>query len=226
MIEGFYNALLVENRYKMYLEGLYNTFIITLFALLLGVIIGIIISILRYSTQNKKGLSFIAKICNLYITIIRGTPVLVQLLLIYNVVFVSGDINPIYSAIVCFGINSGAYVSEIFRAGIEAIDKGQMEASRSLGIPYITSMINIIVPQAFKNVLPTLFNEFIALIKETAIVGTIAITDITRAAQLIQSRTYDIIYPILITTLIYLVIVIILTKFCTLLERKLSVNNA
>lgn len=226
MIEGFYNALLVENRYKMYLEGLYNTFIITLFALLLGVIIGIIISILRYSTQNKKGLSFIAKICNLYITIIRGTPVLVQLLLIYNVVFVSGDINPIYSAIVCFGINSGAYVSEIFRAGIESIDKGQMEASRSLGIPYTTSMINIIVPQAFKNVLPTLFNEFIALIKETAIVGTIAITDITRAAQLIQSRTYDIIYPILITTLIYLVIVIILTKFCTLLERKLSVNNA
>lgn len=226
MIEGFYNALLVENRYKMYLEGLYNTFIITLFALILGIIIGLIISILRYSTQNKKGLSFIAKICNLYITIIRGTPVLVQLLLIYNVVFVSGDISPIYSAIVCFGINSGAYVSEIFRAGIESIDKGQMEASRSLGMPYTTSMISIIVPQAMKNVLPTLFNEFIALIKETAIVGTIAITDITRAAQLIQSRTYDIIYPILITTLIYLVIVIILTKFCTLLERKLSVNNA
>lgn len=224
MLDGLKQVLISEGRYKMYLDGLLNTLTITFFALLLGILIGLIIATVKFLSKEKKSLVFLSAIFNIYVTVIRGTPVLVQLLIIYNVIFVSGDINPLYSAIICFGLNSGAYVSEIFRSGIESIDKGQMEASRSLGIPYIKTMKNIIVPQAVRNVLPTLFNEFIALLKETAIVGTIAITDITRAAQLIQARTYDIIYPLMVTTIIYLVLVLILTKLCSLLEKRLAVK--
>lgn len=225
MIDSLTRALFDESRYLLYLKGISNTITITIFALILGVLIGLIISIGRFSTKNNPKLKIIYFFCNFYITIIRGTPVLVQLLIIYNIVFVSGNISPIISAIVCFGINSGAYVSEIFRAGIESIDKGQMEAARSLGLSYFVSMKNIIIPQATKNILPTLGNEFIALLKETSIVGTISIFDITRAASSIYTTTYDFVGPLLIISLIYLILVVGLGKLFSLMEKKLVVKN-
>lgn len=225
IFNNFDRVILRDDNYMLFIKGLGNTLMITFFSLFLGIFIGIIVAIGRLATKNHKKLKFIYKILQLYVTIIRGTPVMVQLLIIYNIVFSSNTIPAEFSAIVCFGLNSGAYVAEIFRGGIESIDKGQMEASRSLGINYKSSMIDIIVPQAIKTVLPTLGNEFISLLKETAIVGTIAIMDLTRAGNMITASNFDYVFPLLIVTSMYLIVVLGLQKLFSIIEKKLAGDN-
>ena len=221
-IDGFYNAVIYDQRYLVYLDGLKVTILISLFAIAIGVAIGLLIAVIKVSASEKKVLVGLKWLCNVYITVIRGTPVMVQLLIIYNLVFTARDTNEIVVGAICFGINSGAYVAEIIRAGIESIDKGQMEAGRSLGFNYIQTMRYIIVPQAIKNILPALSNEFIVLIKETSVAGIIAVTDLTKAAQYIGSTDYNILPPLYVAAACYLVIVLGLTKLQGLLERRLA----
>lgn len=211
-IDGFYNAVIYDQRYLVYLDGLKVTILISLFAIAIGVAIGLLIAVIKVSASEKKVLVGLKWLCNVYITVIRGTPVMVQLLIIYNLVFTARDTNEIVVGAICFGINSGAYVAEIIRAGIESIDKGQMEAGRSLGFNYIQTMRYIIVPQAIKNILPALSNEFIVLIKETSVAGIIAVTDLTKAAQYIGSTDYNILPPLYVAAVCYLIIVLGLTK--------------
>ncbi len=187
----------------------------------MGVLIGILVAMIRVSVSNMKGLRWVGTLCNGYINIIRGTPVILQLLIIYNLIFTSRNTSEIVVAAVCFGINSGAYVAEIVRAGIESVDKGQMEAGRSLGLNANQTMFYIIMPQAIKNILPALGNEFIVLIKETSVASIIAVTDLTKAAQYIGSRTWDILPPFIISAVFYLIIVLGLTKLLGLFERRM-----
>lgn len=226
--ESFDKAFLLNNRYIAYLEGFRTTLIISFFAVLLGVGVGLILAIIKYMANHLEKniiLTVLNWIANIYIAIIRGTPVYVQLLIIYFVIFAKSPLPPIVSAVICFGINSSAYVAEIIRAGIEAVDGGQMEAGRSLGLSWGQTMISIIMPQAIKNILPALGNEFIVLIKETAIVGTITVLDVTRAAQNVAVATFDYLPPLLITAAMYLVVVVILTKLLGTLERRLAQSD-
>ena len=206
----------------MYLvKGLFVTLLVTFFAVLIGAFLGFIIAIIR-STYSKTGkLKFLNLLCNLYITVIRGTPVVVQLLIIYFVIFGSININKVLVAVLAFGLNSGAYVAEIVRSGIMAVDEGQFEAGRSLGFTYAQTMRLIILPQAVKNILPALGNEFIVLLKETSICGYIALEDLTKGGDIIRGRTLDAFMPLIAVALIYLVLVIIFTKLVNCLERRL-----
>ncbi|NLK27407.1 MAG: amino acid ABC transporter permease [Clostridiales bacterium] len=204
-----------------YLDGLKATLLISLLAILLGIAIGVIVAVLKVTAVNYR-MKWLTTVCNVYINVIRGTPLMVQLLIIYNLIFTSRDTNELVVGAVCFGINSGAYVSEIIRAGIESIDRGQMEAGRSLGLDYMQTMRMIILPQAVKNILPALGNEFITLIKETSVAGVIAVTDLTKAAQYIGSRTWDILPPLLIAAACYLVMVMGLSKLLSVFERRMS----
>lgn len=224
LYESFYNALVPEQRYLAYLSGLQMTLLIAFFAVLLGVVIGMVVAVLKVGGRNSKNplLRFLAKVGNFYTTVIRGTPVIVQVLIIYNLVFTSPDTNKIVVGTVCFGINSGAYVAEIIRAGIESVPRGQMEAGRSLGFHYIQTMRYIILPQAVKNILPALGNEFIVMVKETSVISVIAVNDLTKMAQYVGSRTWDIIPPMVIAAVIYLIITLILTKIMGIFERRLS----
>ena len=210
-----------DDRWKYLTEGLYVTLLITAFAVIMGLFLGFIVAMIRSTYQNTGKLKFLNALSVVYLTVIRGTPVLVQLMIIYYVIFSSGNVNKIIVAILAFGINSGAYQAEIFRAGINAVPKGQFEAGRSLGFNYYQTMGNIIMPQAFKNILPALGNEFIVLVKETSIAGYIALVDITKAGDIIRSRTYSAFMPLLAVALIYLVIVMGLTYLINLLERWL-----
>ena len=210
-----------DDRWKQLERGLYVTLLITAFAVLMGLFLGFIVAMIRSTYQNTGKLKFLNALSVVYLTVIRGTPVLVQLMIIYYVIFLSGNVNKIIVAILAFGINSGAYQAEIFRAGINAVPKGQFEAGRSLGFNYYQTMGNIIMPQAFKNILPALGNEFIVLVKETSIAGYIALVDITKAGDIIRSRTYSAFMPLLAVALIYLVIVMGLTYLINLLERWL-----
>ncbi len=219
--QSFYNAIVPDQRYLAYLEGLKVTLLISLMAIILGIAIGIVVAIVKVTAANSK-MRWLTAICNIYINIIRGTPLMVQLLIIYNLVFTSRNTNEIVVGAVCFGINSGAYVAEIIRAGIESIDRGQMEAGRSLGLNYLQTMRLIILPQAIKNILPALGNEFIVLIKETSVAGVIAVTDLTKAAQYIGTRTWDILPPLIIIACCYLVIVMGLSKLLSIFERRLA----
>ncbi len=219
--EAFYNAFFVDQRYLAYLGGIKVTILISILAIAIGIAIGILVAVVKVSATNSK-MKWLAWICNIYITIIRGTPLMVQLLIIYNLVFTSRNTNEIIVGAVCFGINSGAYVAEIIRAGIESIDKGQMEAGRSLGLNYMQTMRMIILPQAIRNILPALGNEFIVLIKETSVAGVIAVTDLTKAAQYIGSRTWDILPPLIIAAACYLVMVMGLSKLLSMFERRLA----
>ena len=210
-----------DNRWKYIVDGLKITLIVTIFAVLIGVLLGFLIAIVR-TTHDKTGkLKILNAICKVYLTVIRGTPVVVQLMIIYFIVFGSVDISKVLVAIIAFGINSGAYVAEIFRSGIMSIDNGQFEAGRSLGFNYAQTMMYIIMPQAFKNVLPTLCNEFISLLKETSVSGYIALQDLTKGGDIIRSRTYDAFMPLIAVALIYLAMVMIFTKLVSLLERRL-----
>lgn len=219
--DSFYNALIPDQRYLAYLDGLKITLLISFFAIILGIAIGILVAVVKVTAMNSK-MKWLVAICNVYINIIRGTPLMVQLLIIYNLIFTSRNTNELLVGAVCFGINSGAYVAEIIRAGIESIDRGQMEAGRSLGLNYLQTMKLIILPQAVRNILPALGNEFIVLIKETSVAGVIAVTDLTKAAQYVGSRTWDILPPLVIAAACYLVLVMGLTKLLGVLERRLG----
>ncbi|WP_228351344.1 amino acid ABC transporter permease [Variimorphobacter saccharofermentans] len=221
LYQSFYNAIVPDQRYLAYLEGLKVTILISLMAIILGIAIGIIVAVIKVSAANYN-MKWLSTICNVYINIIRGTPLMVQLLIIYNLIFTSRNTNELIVGAVCFGINSGAYVAEIIRAGIESIDRGQMEAGRSLGLNYIQTMRLIILPQAVRNILPALGNEFIVLIKETSVAGVIAVTDLTKAAQYIGSRTWDILPPLIIAALCYLIMVMGLSKLLSIFERRLA----
>jgi len=218
------------DRWKLLVSGLGVTLKITLIAMVLGIVIGVILATIRstYDLTKDDGrggfgrvlLKIFNVIAKIYLTIIRGTPVVIQLLIIYFVIFASSD-NGVLIAALAFGMNSGAYVAEIIRAGIMSIDRGQMEAGRSLGFNYIETMRYIIIPQAFKNVLPSLANEFIALLKETSVAGYAAIQDLTRAGNIIRSKTFSAFMPLVAVALIYLAMVMILTYFVGRLERRL-----
>lgn len=221
-----------DNRWEWLVKGLKNTLIITFFATLIGIAIGVFIAIIRSTydknfdnLKKKKGFGYyllwlLNAICKIYLTVIRGTPVVVQLLIMYFVIMVSSN-NETLVAVVAFGINSGAYVAEIFRGGIMSVDKGQFEAGRSLGFNYIQTMIHIVVPQMFKIVLPTLCNEFIVLLKETSVAGYVGIVDLTKAGDLIRGRTFSAFMPLLAVAIVYLVIVMLFTWLVGKLERRL-----
>ena len=219
--EKFIQNFIEDDRWRLLADGLGVTLKVTFFAVILGIVLGFIVAIVR-STHDKTGklkvLNFIAKI---YLAVIRGTPVMVQLLISYYVIFTAPNMSKVVVAVLAFGINSGAYVAEIVRSGIMSIDDGQFEAGRSLGLNYLQTMIHIIMPQAFKNVLPALSNEFIVLLKETSICGYIALDDLTRGAIKIQSRTYEAFLPLITVALIYLGLVMILTAGVSRLERRL-----
>ena len=222
--DGFYNAWVPEQRYLAYLSGLRMTLLISLFAVILGILIGIIIAVIKVSAKRSKSalLHVLAVIGNIYTTIIRGTPMIVQIMIIYNLVFTSPDTNPVVVGAVCCGINSGAYVAEIVRAGIESIPKGQMEAGRSLGMPYRMTMMSIILPQAIKNILPALGNEFISLVKETSVISVIAVNDLMKMAGYVGSRTWDVIPPYVIAAAIYLVMTYGLTRLLNFFEKRMA----
>ncbi|MBP1561638.1 MAG: amino acid ABC transporter permease [Oscillospiraceae bacterium] len=223
--DRFYVNFIKDDRWQYITNGLWVTLRITFFAVILGIVIGFLVAIIR-STYDKTGKMKIANfICRVYLVVIRGTPVVVQLLIIYFVIFASVDIGKMFVAVIAFGINSGAYVAEIVRSGIMSIDKGQFEAGRSLGFNYVQTMIYIILPQAFKNVLPALGNEFIVLLKETSISGYIAMEDLTKGGDIIRSRTYDAMMPLLAVALIYLVMVMILEFLVRKLERRLRSSD-
>lgn len=218
---SFISNFIDDNRWRYITDGLKITLLVTVFAVLIGVVLGFLIAIVR-TTHDKTGkLKILNAICKVYLTMIRGTPVVVQLMIIYFIIFGSVDISKVVVAIVAFGINSGAYVAEIFRSGIMSIDNGQFEAGRSLGFNYAQTMMYIVMPQAFKNVLPTLCNEFISLLKETSVSGYIALQDLTKGGDIIRSRTYDAFMPLIAVALIYLAMVMIFTKLVSLLERRL-----
>ena len=219
--ERFILNFIKDDRWLYMWNGLKVTLIVTLFATLLGILIGFLVAIIR-STHDRTGkFRILNVICQAYLTVIRGTPVVVQLMIIYYVIFGSWDINKVIVAILAFGINSGAYVAEICRAGIMSIDIGQLEAGRSIGFSYAQTMWYIILPQAFKNVLPALGNEFIVLLKETSVSGYIALQDLTKGGDIIRSRTYDAFFPLIGVAVIYLVLVLAFTKLLSLLERRL-----
>ena len=221
----FYLNFIKDDRWHYITRGLWTTVQITVMAVLLGIVIGFIIAIIR-STHDKTGKMKIPNfICKVYLTVIRGTPVVVQLLIIYFVVFASVNIGKMFVAVVAFGINSGAYVAEIVRSGIMSIDKGQLEAGRSLGFSYAQTMVYVIIPQAFKNVLPALGNELIVLLKETSVSGYIAMEDLTKGGDIIRSRTYDAMMPLLAVAVIYLVIVVFLEFLMGKLERRLRSSD-
>lgn len=222
--EEIYKSLIYQQRYEYVLEGLKNTIIMALFATLIGIALGIIIAIIRDNYEKNKKLPILNGICNIYVSVIRGTPALLQLMIIYYVVFKSVDINGVLVGIIAFGLNSAAYVSEIIKAGINSINKGQMEASRALGFNYSQSMKYIIMPQAIKNILPALGNEFITLLKETSVAGYIGIIELTKSSDIIASRTYDYFFPLIMVAIIYLIMTLGLSKLVKAMERKLSWN--
>ena len=220
-VDTFYLNFIAEVRWKYLTGGLRNTLIITFFACLLGIVLGFLVSMIRVTYERTGKMKLPNAICTLYLTVIRGTPVVLQLLIIYFVVFGSVRIDKILVAVLAFGINSGAYVAEIFRSGIMAVDQGQMEAGRSLGFNYRQTMWYIIMPQALKNVLPALCNEFIALLKETSVSGYLAIQDLTKGGDIIRSQTWSAYMPLLAVAAIYLAIVLIFTRLTKILERRL-----
>ena len=224
-----YKSFIYDNRYQMYIKGLGNTLLLTFLALLIGVVLGVIVSLIRVSWDKnhtemrgtgKAVLGFFNVVAKVYLTVIRGTPMVVQLMIMYFVIFASSR-NKIMVGALSFGINSGAYVAEIIRGGIMSIDAGQMEAGRSLGFGYVSTLRYIILPQAFKAVLPTLANEFIVLLKETAVAGYVGLADVTYAGNIIGGNSYDYLFPLLMSALIYLVLVMFFTFLVGRLERRL-----
>lgn len=224
LAEQFYRNFIFEDRYRWLLQGLANTLQMTLFAGMIGILIGLVLSLIRVLHKSGAKIGFLNAFANAYITVIRGTPVMVQILIINFVIFASIPVSKLLVASLAFGINSGAYVAEIFRAGINSVDAGQAEAARSLGLSYGQSMRLIVLPQAVKNVLPAMFNEFITLLKETSIAGYIAFTDLTRAGNNIRTLTFSAM-PLLLVALIYLIIVMFMTFILRRLERRLASSD-
>lgn len=214
-----------DDRWHYLTNGLLVTLKITVFAVLLGLILGFTIAFIRNVYANTGKLKILNFLCGVYLTVIRGTPVVVQLMIIYFVIFGSVRIDKTFTAILAFGINSGAYQAEIFRSGIQSVPSGQMEAGRSLGFSYFQTMVKIIMPQAIKNVIPTLLNEVITLLKETSVAGYIALEDLTKGGDIIRSRTYSAFMPLIAVALIYLVMVLILENLVRVIERRLKRNE-
>ena len=221
---AFDKTFIREARYMMFLDGLKNTLIIALGATVLGVIIGALIAIVKTVHKQSGRFKLLNAVCEAYTTIIRGTPVVVQLLIMYFIVFANST-RPVLVGIIGFGINSGAYVAEIMRAGINAVDIGQTEAGRSLGLSHGVTMRSIVLPQAIKNVLPAIGNEFISLLKETSVIGFLGVIDLTKAAQRVISRTADPYFPYIAIALVYLGIVCILNYFVKKLEKRLAKSD-
>lgn len=234
--EQFVLNFIDDNRWRYLVQGLGRTLIIAFCAVLIGVLIGVVVSTIRStydknkeSMQRHKGagyyiLAFLNAFCKVYLTVFRGTPVVVQLLIAYFIIFAASN-NGVMVASIAFGINSGAYVAEILRGGIMSIDEGQFEAGRSLGFNYLQTMIYIIIPQVFKSVLPTLLNEFIALLKETSVSGYVGIVDLTKGGDIIRGRTFSAYMPLFAVAAIYLAIVMLLTFVTGRLERRLRNNE-
>lgn len=221
-----FNRYFVDNgATEWWLTGLKTTLLVTVIALCIGVVLGLLIALIRSTHEQTGKLKLLNIVARVYLTIIRGTPSMIQILFFYSVIFATVNLNNIVIGGIAFGINSGAYVAEIFRSGIMSVDKGQTEAERSLGLNSAQTMRLIIIPQAFKNVLPALINEMIVLLKETAIIGYIGTIDITKAATLVQSRTYDALVPLLSAAIFYLILVMILTYFMGKLERRLRKSD-
>ncbi|HRM44684.1 MAG TPA: amino acid ABC transporter permease [Fusicatenibacter saccharivorans] len=221
-----FNHYFVDNgATEWWLTGLKTTLLVTVIALCIGVVLGLLIALIRSTHEQTGKLKLLNIVARVYLTIIRGTPSMIQILFFYSVIFATVNLNNIVIGGIAFGINSGAYVAEIFRSGIMSVDKGQTEAGRSLGLNSAQTMRLIIIPQAFKNVLPALINEMIVLLKETAIIGYIGTIDITKAATLVQSRTYDALVPLLSAAIFYLILVMILTYFMGKLERRLRKSD-
>ena len=224
-IDSFRQNFIEQDRWKYLADGLGTTLFITFFAVLIGMVLGFLVAIIR-ATRLRTGKLVIGDfLCNVYLTVIRGTPVVVQLLIIYFVIFGSVNISKTLVAVLAFGINSGAYVAEIVRGGIMSIDNGQFEAGRSLGLNYTQTMRYIIMPQALKTVLPSLANEAIVLLKETSVAGYIAIADLTKGGDIIRSQTFSPFLPLISVAVIYLVMVMFLTYLVSRLERRLAVND-
>ena len=223
--EDFYLNFIKDDRYKYLLSGLGNTLLITVVAVVVGILLGFILAYIR-TTHDKTGkMKTLNIIAHLYITVIRGTPMVLQLLIVYFVIFASVNIPKIIVAFIAFGMNSAAYVAEIIRAGIMSIDKGQFEAGSSLGFSYTQTMLLFILPQALKNVLPALGNEMIVLLKETSVAGYIAMDDLTRGADIIRSQTYSAFMPLLMAAAIYLFFVLIFDRLVKKLERNLATSD-
>lgn len=222
IFENLYYSLIYEDRYLYILEGLGNTIIMALFATVIGVLLGTLIALIINANIHTGKFRFLRRICDLYVLVIRGTPVLLQLMIIYYVIFKSVNINIILVGIIAFGLNSSAYVSEIIKSGIISIDKGQFEASNVLGLNYVQTMCYVILPQAIRNILPALGNEFITLLKETSVAGYIGICELTKASDIIASRTYDYFFPLIIIAIIYFTMTYFLSKLINVMERKLN----
>ena len=223
VLQKFYETIIESGYYKLLLGGFEKTIQITLGALAIGIVIGTVISIIKYFGEDVRWLNPFCKLCNLYITVIRGIPVTVLLLIFYYGIFVTDD--GMLTAVVTFGINSGAYMAELIRGGIQSVDKGQMEAGRSLGLSKMQTMGKIIFPQAIRYVLPAIGNEMIALLKETSVAGYVTIIDLTFAGDLVRNNTFDAFNPLLVVALTYLTLVVILTKLLSIVERRLAKSD-
>lgn len=222
---AFYLNLIKDNRYMYILTGFKNTMVITLFATILGIVLGLVLALIRITYDNTKKLKVLNLISEVYITVIRGTPVIIQLMILFFCIFTWRGVSGVMVAILGFGMNSAAYVAEIFRSGLMSIDKGQMEAGRSLGLNYFKTLRFIIIPQAFKVVLPALCNEFIVLIKETSVAGYVAVQDLTKGGDIIRSRTYDAWTPLLVVAAIYLALTCLFSSLVKRLEKNLRKNE-
>ena len=222
LADGFYQNFIEADRWQFLADGLLVTLYVTVCAAAIGVVLGFLVGLVRANASKNGKKNILTFICDIYVTVIRGTPVMVQLLIIYYVIFASArNMDPSISAIICFGLNSGAYVSEIFRSGILSVDIGQTEAGRSLGLTSAQTLRHIILPQAIKNALPAIGNEMITLLKETSVVGYIGLVDLTKSYAIIQSRTMSAFWPLIAIALIYLVIVVGLSKLLNIFERRL-----
>ena len=221
--DKFYEAIIYQDRWQWYLAGLGKTLLISLGAIALGVILGIIVALIKYVHKKFGNFKIGNKVCDIYLAVFRGTPVYVQLLIMYLIVLIF--LPTVWVAIITFGINSGAYVAEIIRSGLESVDDGQIEAGRALGLNKLQVLLKIVLPQGFRVALPPLFNEFIALVKETSIVGTIGEVDLTKVAARIVARTYEAFVPYITIAFMYLILVICLTKLLKIMERRLSKSD-
>ena len=224
LVQKFIATFITDDRWVLFLKGWGTTVAISIFAVLVGVVLGVLIAVCKVYTAQTGKLKILDKILSVYVAIVRGTPVVLQVMIMYYIILVSIS-NTLFVAVMAFGINSSAYVSEIVRAGINSIDPGQMEAGRSLGLSRMSTMRYIILPQAIKNILPALGNEFITLLKETSVVGFIPLTDLTKASDFVRSRTYDAFFPLIAAALVYFVMVMILSALMKKLEKRLAKSD-
>ena len=222
-LEQLHKTFIASGHYEWIIEGFLNTIKITLGALLIGVVIGSVVAVAKFFSEGAPSMRWVSVLCDFYVTVIRGIPVVVLLFIFFFVVMIGAD--GVVVAILTFGINSGAYMAEVVRSGINAVDKGQMEAGRSLGLSKLQTMRKIIFPQAIRNILPAIGNEMIALLKETSVAGYVGVVDLTRAGNIIRNNTFDAINPLLLVALVYLVLVVGLTRLLKVFERKLAKNE-